>query len=518
MSLFENFPYTNLHELNLNWLIEQIKSLEENTVISVNGQTGAVVLYQNPMVSLPAINQTSWSIVRSADGITCGIVFDNSGTGYIVHGSVMNRIYSANNPPPYPVTSVNGQYGNIVLYTDRYIRLPDLADAQMDSWNIYRKVNNVNLGIQFEDNGDAYIMHGSNRYKLYSSNNEPDYPVTSVNGETGNIRLYYDNENDIEFFGISPELPDTYHSWKISRALNDADETILQMEITDTGRLKLHVGNAVYDVYSTSNPQPNWVDNPSANVINITADSTSSSWGLIRDTTEGSVGILFDNDSNLTEPAAYVRYIDSSDVVHTTKLLTLDDIPSSSGVVSVNSLTGIVVLTGSNLTVSTTDSRTIPAAFEDVEEVSGYVETGSTASRNIAAGSYVIWNHVLCTATQAISTGDTFSSTNLQAVTEGGFNSLNNTIPTTVRNQLSSFNITATSLTSVESQLDNLLNGMNNGQVRIGRLYGNYSGSMTSGSRSVAIIYRESNDTARHCFVLGTWKWGHYYSNEWHWL
>ena len=50
--MFHQFPYTNLHELNLDWLIEKVKEAyspdnpPENIVLSVNGQTGDVVLYE----------------------------------------------------------------------------------------------------------------------------------------------------------------------------------------------------------------------------------------------------------------------------------------------------------------------------------------------------------------------------------------------------------------------------------------------------------------------------------------
>ena len=42
MALFENFPYTNLHELNLDWLIDELKKLELSQVLSVNGQSVSV--------------------------------------------------------------------------------------------------------------------------------------------------------------------------------------------------------------------------------------------------------------------------------------------------------------------------------------------------------------------------------------------------------------------------------------------------------------------------------------------
>ena len=430
MSLFENFPYTNLHELNLDWLIHLVQQTVENAVISVNGQTGEVVLYQNPTVSFPNINVQEWSIVRSADGTNRGIYFASNGIGYIISGNLMNQIYSANNPPPYPVTSVNGQTGNITLYTDQNVQLPPLTDEQMTDWNIYRHLNNVVRGIKFDDEGKAYIIDGSNRYMLYSTNDTPPYPVTAVNGETGNIRLWFEQNNEIEFVGIDPSDPTEYTSWLLSRPLNDTDETVVGIEMTKTGLLKLHVGSTVYDIYSNNNPQPDWVDDPEANILNVKEDATGTVWGFIRDTAEGSVGIVFDNDSSLTEPWAELRYVDSNNIVHNVKLLTLADIPSSSGVVSVNGLTGVVVLTGTDLDMSSTDNRTIPAALEDLEEVSAFVETGNTASRNISNGSFVIWNHALYTAIQPIASGDTLSSTNLQSVTVGGFNRLKNNVDT----------------------------------------------------------------------------------------
>ena len=64
MALFENFPYTNLHELNLDWLINEIKKLEESSVISVNGETGEVILYKQADVSFPNVDEDHWSIIR----------------------------------------------------------------------------------------------------------------------------------------------------------------------------------------------------------------------------------------------------------------------------------------------------------------------------------------------------------------------------------------------------------------------------------------------------------------------
>lgn len=61
--------------------------------------------------------------------------------------------YSADNPPPYPVTSVAGKTGDVTL-------------------------TKSNVGLGNVDN-----------VKQYSSSNPPPYPVTSVNGQTGAVEI-----------------------------------------------------------------------------------------------------------------------------------------------------------------------------------------------------------------------------------------------------------------------------------------------------------------------------------------
>ena len=177
MALFENFPYTNLHELNLDWIIQRFKDLEQSVVLSVNGQTGEVVLYQSKNMELPNVPEDNWNIVRMTDGTKRGIYFGRDNIAYIVHGNVLSEVYADNNPPPYPVTSVNGNTGDITLYQEAHIELPSLDDAQLHNWNIFREINNIMRGIQFEDTGIVKIIDGINRYPMYSSNNPPPYPV-----------------------------------------------------------------------------------------------------------------------------------------------------------------------------------------------------------------------------------------------------------------------------------------------------------------------------------------------------
>ena len=156
MGLFEQFPYTNFHELNLDWLIEQLKKLSDAQVLSVNGETGDVILYKDPLVRLPDITDDTWNIFRFADGTPVGIQFKKGSPLQRIDNLGRYDIYDSNNPPPYPVTAVNGQTGdvvisipvqsvngmtgNIILYQQADVELPALESG--DSWSIWRETEN----------------------------------------------------------------------------------------------------------------------------------------------------------------------------------------------------------------------------------------------------------------------------------------------------------------------------------------------------------------------------------------
>jgi len=73
-------------------------------VTSVNGQTGAVV-----------IPTGGGGAVDSVNGMTGAVVIGKSDVGLANVDNV--KQYSADNPPPYPVTSVNGQTGAVTIPT-----------------------------------------------------------------------------------------------------------------------------------------------------------------------------------------------------------------------------------------------------------------------------------------------------------------------------------------------------------------------------------------------------------------
>ena len=116
MALFENFPYTNLHELNLDWIINKLKRIEDAQVISVNGMTGRVILYENAQVILPEVDSAAWSFFRTADGVVRGITFREDGNAYIMNGNAIYQLYTTQNAP---------------AFNDQYIQLGTLTDEEI---------------------------------------------------------------------------------------------------------------------------------------------------------------------------------------------------------------------------------------------------------------------------------------------------------------------------------------------------------------------------------------------------
>ena len=417
MALYENFPYTNLHELNLDWLIQQLNNITSSTVLSVNGQTGAVTLYESQDVQFPNIGQDDWSIIRLADGTTRGIYFDPNGDAYIIHGNTMSKLYSSDNPPAYPVSSVNGQTGAVMLYTDQYVQLPGLDDVAMQNWTIFRNLNNVARGIQFNDDGTASIINGGFRYQIYTSNNPPTYPVDSVNGQTGTVVLFTDSNGAVSF----PSFNDNnYDGWMLLRSVNNVN---MGLVFHDDGTLDFKVGPYTYKVYTANDPQQSFVSDLGDSVMQVSENATDDYWGLIRTTTEGDIGLVF-NNSDPDSPVAYIAYTDSNNQGQTLQLLTPADIPASS-VVSVNGASGIVVLTGEDIKIRSGDNTDLDDYIDYTKSSVAYYEPGANASRNISQGDYVIWQNAGYVASQNISVGDTLSLSNLTALPQGIVNDLN---------------------------------------------------------------------------------------------
>lgn len=102
---------------------------------------------------------------------------------YLRNNPITGVYYSPSNPPPYPVTSVNGQTG----------------DVNVDTSKLYSPTNPPPYPVT-SVNGKTGAVTG-----LYSADNKPPYPVTSVNGKTGAVTI------DVDTSGLySPTNPPPY--------------------------------------------------------------------------------------------------------------------------------------------------------------------------------------------------------------------------------------------------------------------------------------------------------------------
>ena len=266
MGIFEQFPYTNFHEINLDWLLREVKNALNGAVTSVNGRTGAI-------------------------------------TG----------LYDASNPPPYPVRSVNGQEGDVVL------TFP---------------VTSVN--------GRTGAITG-----LYDASNPPPYPVRSVNGKTGDVVTPFIDSGD----GVlTLDTPAGAAHWSIEREITNSRKTEIQIGANTAG----------------------------------------------------------------TAPEAYIRLNNADDSYVEKKLLTSDDIPSSAGVVSVNNQTGVVMLYGSNIPMTSLDNTPIA---EKINRLSGAnLPLSATDSTRITTAIQNIQNSLLGSAIPVSSTDSTTIESALQNV------------------------------------------------------------------------------------------------------
>ena len=356
MGLFEQFPFTNFHQLNLDWIIQELKKRGENMVLSVNGETGDVILYKSENIVFPSVDSNTWRMVRVADGHTAGVMFQN-GLMYVMFDNAAERVYTVDHPPTYPVTSVDGQTGAVRVFPDAATRLPDVT---ADKTNIRRQIRDSGVdhvvGIEI-DKDKATRMDDNHRYKIYDEGNTPNI-VTSVNGASGAVII------------------------------------AIPFEDTETANI-------------------------------LFADAASGhDWSLGRETTDGVASIQLETDSS--SAAAYLRFYTDDDppVSFVKKLLTVDDIPSSSGVVSFNGQTGVVTAYGDTIPIESGAARSVKEYADDIASGMGYVEDTNTATHNIPVGAYVVWKGILYKSTGIISIGDTLSWANLSAVSNGGLNEI----------------------------------------------------------------------------------------------
>ena len=263
----------------------------------------------------------------------------------------------------------------------------------------YTNLHEINLDWIIEEVKQAKIVSEN----VYSPENPPPYPVKSVNGETGDVTI------------IIP----------------------------------------VTSVNGKTGPVVTPFINPGDAIQRIDTQSPNEEAGIQR-VLNGSGIVTFRVTHNGDTPEAYVRYSIPNGQNQEYRLLTLSDIPDTSGVVSVNGMTGVVVVNGANLVISDTDNRTIAFAIDAAEDQLAdqldriltnedditTIERGLAIMANgdthaaVTEGQFVfVKSHPTLTpgvyvATANIATNEALTSSNLSTVPNGGLNALKTNIDT----------------------------------------------------------------------------------------
>lgn len=151
MAVFENFPYTNVHELNLNWLIDQMKNLLNEwdaftTSVDATAQSGSTAGVE-VIGSLKEGLTFKFTLPKGDKGNT-----GNTGNGIssVTYNPNYSLTFNFTDGTSYTTPSLRGAQGEGLKINDTYPTLQDLETAHPS-------------GVE----GDAYLIGTDPNFVLY---------------------------------------------------------------------------------------------------------------------------------------------------------------------------------------------------------------------------------------------------------------------------------------------------------------------------------------------------------------
>ena len=276
MALFENFPYTNLQQLNLNWIIKKLKELENTSVLSVNGMTGEVVLYTDRSVQLPALlgdDLHNWALWRLMNGTASGIQFTETGVEWVNGQNRIKLLTTEDIPSSAGVVAVNGQTGVVVLLGS------DIIVSESDNRTVEYAISSI------EDSEN--ILAG----ELADAQDDIDALQTTVTDHGQRIGAAETNITTLD--GTVDNLSDT---------VSDQADDITALEST-TGTLQNNVSGlqtSVNSLQSVTNQMSQTLLSHTEQLAALTGKVTTYNYSNMS-VTSGALAIAYPGDSNIND-------------------------------------------------------------------------------------------------------------------------------------------------------------------------------------------------------------------------
>ena len=303
------FPFTTLQQCNLDWIMQQLHKILD--FMPLNGSPGDV-LQRNvdgaawmpiAAVSMDIHGMDSIADVSPADELP---IYDNS-----IQGNFKVSVSDLLDSLTIPVESVNGMTGDVILDAADVGALPDttaIPDSTSDLVNDsgfvdavgaaaaapVQKVNNLTGQVWIDKYGVG--LGNVDNVQQYSANNPPPYPVTSVNGQTGDVVITPGGGMEATLLWTNSDLLNSFEAQTVTLDLTDYKFIIIEYGVSDVGLIL----TAMFTVptlpppagYSSYNCLQGWY---------ITGSNGRMSIRSLQVTTSGVVfggGTRFDNYNN----------------------------------------------------------------------------------------------------------------------------------------------------------------------------------------------------------------------------
>ena len=213
--MFNRYPYTDAHQLNLDWVIKQVKKIPE-LAASIPTKISQLL---NDTGFINAAQAAAAAPVQSVNGQTGDVIVTGTGAVDSVNGKIGNVVLTASDvgakPSSYsaPVDSVNGQTGAVVLDAadvnaledtalDTVVLTSDVQTSDVDpgveiiNWQVQRSGRTVMLALWF--NTSKAFQNGELLFKFSGIQNAltmTAYTFNASNSTMASIQLIPQSDN-----------------------------------------------------------------------------------------------------------------------------------------------------------------------------------------------------------------------------------------------------------------------------------------------------------------------------------